>query len=71
MTSHLTLAQLHALADPDIARRLHVLSLIRGRLDAHESAVASQDARAQLESLSEAGELFQELLKLSLQRRIA
>lgn len=71
MTSQQTLAQLHALADPQVARRLHVLSLIRGRLDAHEHALAGQDDRAELATLFEAGELFEELLSLCLQRRVA
>lgn len=71
MTSQQTLAQLHALADPQVARRLHLLSLLKGRLEAHEYALAGQDDRAQLATLFEAGELFEELMALCLHRRAA
>ena len=47
MTLHQA-AQLVAHANPDTARALHVVSLLRGRLEALEAALAGQDVRGRL-----------------------
>jgi hypothetical protein len=64
-------AQLAAHTDPATARSLHVISLIRGRLDALEAAIAGGDARARLRTLVEVSDLFDELCALTAQREAA
>jgi hypothetical protein len=58
-------ARISAQIDPATARSLHLISLIRGRLDALEAAIAGQDARTRLRVLVEASEMFDELLALA------
>lgn len=65
MTYHLA-AQVAANADTGVARALHLISLLRGRFDALETAIAGQDARRRLSVLVEIAELFDELQALSL-----
>lgn len=64
MTSQLLVAQVSA-TNPKVAAELHLISRIRGRLDALETATAGQDARAQLRALLEAWELFDELTAIT------
>lgn len=71
MASHHTAALAVATADPDMARALHLISLWRGRMDALEVAIASQDARARLRILLEVADLFQELQDITLHREAA
>lgn len=70
MTFHLA-AQIAANADPDVGRALHVISLLRGRFDALEAAIAGQDARKRLATLMEIADLFDELRALGPQERAA
>lgn len=64
-------AQAAALADSGTARALHLISLLRGRLDALEAAVAARDARARLRLLLEISDLWTELQAISLRRDAA
>lgn len=70
MTFHLA-AQVAANADDGVARSLHLISLLRGRFDALETAIAGQDARKRLRVLCEIAELFDELQALSLPQEAA
>lgn len=71
MTSHHTAALAVFTADPGMARALHLISLWRGRMDALEVAIATQDARARLRVLLEVADLFEELQALTLHREAA
>lgn len=64
MPSMHTAAQFAA-TDPTSARALHLTSRIRGRLDALEVAIASQDAQARLRVSVELGALVEELLDIT------
>lgn len=57
-------AQLAATADQDVGRSLHLISLLRGRFEVLEAAVAGRDARKRLATLIEIAELFDELRAL-------
>lgn len=70
MTFHLA-AQVAANADHDVGRALHLISLLRGRFDALEAAIAGQDTRKRLRVLVEIAELFDELQAMSLNRGAA
>lgn len=63
MTYHLA-AQIAANADPDAGRALHIISLLRGRFDALEAAIASQDARKRAATLMEIAALVDQLRAL-------
>lgn len=68
MTSLHTVAQAAAHADPGTARALYLISMIRGRMDALEAAVAARDARGRLRVLVEIGRLFDELSAIEYRR---
>lgn len=65
MTTHQTVAQVAAGADPSIGHALHLASRIRGRLDALETAIAGRDGRARLRVTVELADLFAELSHLT------
>ena len=71
MTTHHTVAQVAANADPGVARALHLISLMRGRADALEAAVAAQDARARLRALLAMGDCLEELRSIDFRRAAA
>jgi hypothetical protein len=64
-------AQIAAAAHEDTARSLHLISLLRGRFDVLETAIAGQDARTRLRVLTQIHDLFEELRTLSAAREIA
>lgn len=70
MTFHLA-AQVAASADASVGRSLHLISLIRGRLDTLEAAIAGQDIRRQLVVLTELADLLDELLSICPHRETA
>lgn len=68
MTPSTTVAQAAANSHPELGAALHLTSRIRGRMDALESAIAAQDARARLRALTEIFDLLNELQGLPLRR---
>jgi hypothetical protein len=64
-------AQLAANVDPATARALYLVSLIRGRLEALEAAIAGKDVRARLRVTVELSNMFGELLALTDGRKAA
>jgi len=68
MPTTATLAQAAMSSDPGLPRALHLTSRIRGRLDALEAALASQDRRAVLRVTVELGQLFEELADITYRR---
>jgi hypothetical protein len=64
-------AQLAANVDPATARALYLVSLIRGRLEALEAAIAGKDVRARLRVTVELSNMFGELLALTGEREAA
>lgn len=71
MTTQETLAQAAATANPDVGRSLHLVSLLRGRFDVLEAAIARQDARDRLKALLQILDLFDELRAIERQREAA
>ncbi len=70
MTLH-NAAQLAANTDPATARALHLVSLIRGRLEALEAAIAGNDARARVRVAGELADMGRELIALTGAREAA
>ena len=71
MTTQETIAQAVATADPGMARSLHLVSLLRGRFDVLEAAIARQDPRARVKTLLEILDMFDELRAIERQREAA
>lgn len=57
-------AQIAANADPNVGRALHLISLIQGRLQELQSAIAGQDARKRAATLAEITALVDQLRAL-------
>ena len=57
-------AQIAANADPDVGRALHVISLLQGRLQEMQAAIAGQDARKRAATLMEIAALVDQLRAL-------
>ena len=57
-------AQIAANADPDVGRALHVISLLQGRLQEMQTAIAGQDARKRAATLAEITALVDQLRAL-------
>lgn len=57
-------AQIAANADPNVGRALHLISLIQGRLQELQSAIAGQDARKRAATLTEIAALVDQLRAL-------
>lgn len=64
-------AQVAAASNSETARALHLISLLKGRFDALEAAIAGQDARGRLRVLMQIDDLFRELQAISLRRDAA
>lgn len=64
-------AQVAAASNCETARALHLISLLRGRFDALETAIAGQDARARLRVLNQIDDLFRELQAIYLRQEAA
>jgi hypothetical protein len=57
-------AQIAANADPDVGRALHCISLMQGRLQELQAAIAGQDARKRAATLTEIAALVDQLRAL-------
>ena len=64
-------AQIAANADPDVGRALHCISLMQGRLQELQAAIAGQDARKRASTLAEITALLEQLRGLGPQERVA
>jgi len=64
-------AQIAANADPDVGRALYCISLMQGRLQELQTAIAGQDARKRAAVVAEITTLLEQLRALSPQERVA
>ena len=64
-------AQIAANADPDVGRALHVISLMQGRLQEMQTAIAGQDARKRATTLDEITALLEQLRGLTRREQVA
>ena len=64
-------AQIAANADPNVGRSLHLISLMQGRLQELQTAIAGQDARKRAITLTELSDLFDQLRALSPREQVA
>lgn len=71
MTTETTIALVAARGNPDLARSLHLVSLIRGRLDVLEASLARREKRESLSALLTIDDLFTELETLTLREAAA
>lgn len=61
-------AQIAANADPNVGRALHLISLMQGRLQELQTAIAGQDARKRAATVAEIAALLEQLQSLGAQR---
>lgn len=64
-------AQIAANADPNVGRALHVISLMQGRLQELQTAIAGQDARKRASTLNEISDLLDQLRALGSRPEVA